>query len=388
MRTPIAVVSSDCHLQGYTWAKHPELRGDSYFSFQQIVDYATEHGLSLILAGDVINVKRPDPRTVGFLMDQITRMEQAGVPLYFIQGQHEMNRDRPWLCAHDMPVHLHQQCLEIGDFQFYGLDYVPADQLQQELDDIPVGSDVLIAHQVWKEHMAAGLPAEGSFTEIPYVQQVITGDYHAHKVTHVPGRHGQDLTILSPGSTYMLSLDEDSKKYFFVLYNDLSVESIPLKTRPYYKTRIGSSESLERFVAMRPFADGNCMKDELLTMNLPDHIRVPIWHVEYYDNVPDVAQRLHQVAAGIAHLFLRPMKFKDETTQAEEEERQAIAIQPSLDGYLQYCVQPDDPKYATALRLLRSNDPKVELRQLVDETVAAEEQLEQSWSEEGLVQCG
>lgn len=383
MRKPIAVVSSDCHLQGYTWAKHPELRGDSYFSFQQIVDFSIGNDLPLILPGDVINVKRPDPRTVGFLMDQITRMGNADLPIYFIQGQHEMNRDRPWLNAHDLPVHIHRQSIEIGDRRFYGLDYVPADQLHLELEEISVGTEVLIAHQVWREHMGEKMPSEGSFSEIPYVQQVITGDFHAHKVTHFIGKHKQELTVISPGSTYMLTLDEDPQKYFFVLYDDLSVASIPLRTRPYYKTRIGSNDSLERFIAARPHTDTKNSK--LGLAQLPDHIRVPIWHVEYYDNVPDVAKRLNQVADDIAHLFLRPIRFRDEETQVEdEEERKAISIQPTLEGYLPYCVKKEDPEYATALRLLNSNDLKIEMKQLVNEAIAAEDRMVSSWSDDGV----
>jgi DNA repair exonuclease SbcCD nuclease subunit len=368
-------VSSDCHLQGYTWAKHPELRGDSYYSFQQIVDFSVGNDLSLILPGDVINVKRPDPRTVGFLMDQITRMGNANLPIYFIQGQHEMNRDRPWLNAHDLPVHIHRQSIEIGDRQFYGLDYVPADQLQLELDEIPVGTEVLIAHQVWREHMGEKMPSEGSFADIPYVQQVITGDFHAHKVTHFCGSHKQELTVVSPGSTYMLTLDEDPRKYFFVLYDDLSVESIPLRTRPYYKTRIGSNESLEKFIAAQPLVQtSKRVKDPYA--DLPEHIRIPIWHVEYYDNVSDVAKRLEQVAADKAHLFLRPIRAKDDAPPLEGEDRQVIEMQNTLEGYLPYCVQDSDPGYSTALRLLRCNDPKVELKQLFDETIAAEIQME------------
>lgn len=383
MHKPIAVVTSDCHLQSYTWAKYPNLCGDSYFSFKQIVDYAIEGNIPLFLAGDVINVKRPDPRTVGFLMDQVNRMKMAGLDIYFIQGQHEMNRERPWLHAHDMPLHLHRHTLELEGILFYGLDYVPADQLQLELDDIPVGMQVLIAHQVWREHMGEKMPSEGSFSDVPYVRNIITGDFHAHKVTHFDGKHCQPVTVMSPGSTYMLTLDEDPKKYFFVLYDDLTVESIRIHTRPYYKTRIGSNDSLERFISARPYTDGRNMKGELL--DLPDNILKPIWHVEYYDNVPDVAQRLFQVADDIAHLFLRPIRFKDETTQVEEEERrQSISIQPSLEGYLPYCVKKDDPGYATALRLLNSNEPRAELRQLVEEAEAAEELMVSSWNNDGV----
>lgn len=91
------------------------------------------------------------------------------------------------------------------------------------------------------------------------------------------------------------------------------------------------------------------------------------------------------MAEEIAHLFLRPIRFKDEETQIEdEEERKTVGIQPTLEGYLPYCVEKENPGYATALRLLNSNDPKVELRQLVDEAIIAEERMVSSWSDDGV----
>lgn len=364
----------------YNWAKHPELWGDSYYSFNQIVNYAISNKLPLILAGDIINVKRPDARTIGLLMDRINDMAAAKLEIYFIQGQHELNREWPWMNTHKAPLHIHQVPFEIGKRKFYGLDYVPADQLQQELDKIPIGTDILIGHQVWREHMwyaGAKVAGDGAFADIPYVKEVITGDFHAHKVTTYKGKHGQDMTVVSPGSTYMLALDEDPRKFFFVLYDDMTVASIPIKTRPFIRTRIGSVASLEAFIRKH----GTIDKQHPVDPELPGPLRIPIWHVEFYDNVPDVVKRLEQVAIGKAHLFLRPLRIRDEVPSVEDEKSQSVAIQPSLEGYLPYCIPTDDPSYNTALRLLRSNDPKTELQNIVDETIAEEIAIEEtdSW---------
>ncbi|NIN69805.1 MAG: hypothetical protein GTO63_35015, partial [Anaerolineae bacterium] len=69
------------------------------------------------------------------------------------------------------------------------------------------GTNILLCHQVWRERMGGQSIAErgcdGSFTDIPHVEMVISGDFHAHKTTNHKGKNGQKLTAVSPGSTYM-----------------------------------------------------------------------------------------------------------------------------------------------------------------------------------------
>jgi hypothetical protein len=361
MKLPVAVVTSDCHLQVYNWAKHPDLRGDSFYSFKQIVDYTLEQGLPLILAGDILDKRSPDAETLGFLFDQLKRLVDVKLWVCYIQGQHEMSRSRPWLSCIPGTRSLHKEKWNVKGIEFYGLDFTPADKIHAELKGIPQDADVLVAHQVWLEHMGKHCVPDAAFADVPYVKCIITGDFHVHKITEHNGKDGQRLKVVSPGSTYMKTLDEDFHKYFWLMFDDLTFHSIPIQTRPVFKSRIGTVEALEDEIVNLATRLNNLATDHPLGK--------PIWCVEYYDSIPNAAVRLEEVAKNCAHLFLRPVKGNKDYIEKDLGEISQPMIETGLETYLPRCVDPEAPTFSTALRLLRSNDLKSELRQIVTEAI-------------------
>ena len=83
------VFSADWHLSFGTWAKHATLVGDSYHSLRQIVDYCIDVNCPLVAGGDLFDKPVPDPVSVSVMCREMDRMQAAGLPVYFIQGQHE-----------------------------------------------------------------------------------------------------------------------------------------------------------------------------------------------------------------------------------------------------------------------------------------------------------
>src|SRR6516162_1646868 len=91
---PLCAFAGDDHLAPRAWVRYPDLTGDSYYSFTQLIDYVVEHDLPLFLLGDVLDVAYPEPYTVKFLVQQIGRLRNSG---WYIQGQHEMHKPSAWL---------------------------------------------------------------------------------------------------------------------------------------------------------------------------------------------------------------------------------------------------------------------------------------------------
>jgi len=367
-------------MKGYNWASRPEIHGDSFRSALFIKNYCLQQGLPLFVLGDLLDTRQPDPSTVGWLMDIIDDLRKADLQFNFLQGQHELNRERPWASCHKAARWLHLQFFTLGNIGFYGLDFLPSDRLQEELKMIPTGASVLLAHQVWRERMGGlrseeNRPAEGAFSDIPRVQMVISGDFHSHKTTKHRGKEGQELTTVSPGSTFMKAMDEDPMKFFYVLHDDLSLKSVQIPTRPVWRIRVGTDESLS--VAIDTFITDNATCPD----NDPDK---PIWYVEYRLSIADAARRLELAGKSRAHVFVRPLREKEhddvvfEDLAAEEENFEHMPT--ALEDFLPRCCKPNSPIFQTAVRLNRAGSVKEEVKQIASEAVADADKIsEKGW---------
>lgn len=380
---PLGVFTSDWHLKPYTWGARPEIKGDSYRSAMFIKNWCIENHLPLHVLGDITDVRNPDPGTVGWLMDIINDCEKAGVPFRFLQGQHELHRKRPWASLHKWSTWLHRTTYALGNsVLLYGLDFQPMGELQDDLTKIPSDIDVLLAHQVWKERMGnlrndESRPAEGAFADIPTVKMVISGDFHAHKVTKYKGKDGQDLVAVSPGSTYLKTLDEDPDKYFYVLHEDLLLKSIKIPTRPMWRNRVGTTEALDKYI--ESFVSTNPEINE----NDPNK---PLWYVEFRPSVNDAVGRLERAAKNRAHLFTRPLLKRErhdliDTEEVHVEQENTDRPPTALEDFLPRCCKPDSQVFNTAVRLNRSQNVKEEVQQIVQEVVTEADKESEGWSD-------
>ena len=197
MRKPIGAVAADLHLSKCAWVKHPGLEGDSYYSFEQISDYCIKENISpLLLAGDVLDKTRPDATTIAKTNSIITKLRNAAIEIYYVQGQHELDRVQPWLSAiSTWPQHIHRSSHKLMScgLYVYGFDWTPADAVQAEFETIPSNTDILISHQVWLDLMGPHIGgAECKFADVPHVRALITGDFHRHMTMDVLNRDRQN----------------------------------------------------------------------------------------------------------------------------------------------------------------------------------------------------
>jgi hypothetical protein len=359
MREPIAVVTSDTHLSPRAWLKHPGICGDSYYSFAQITDYCIRHELPLILAGDVFDKQRPDPTTVYETNKQLNTLAAANLSVLFVQGQHELDRALPWLNAINLsPIHIDRRSYVLDGINLYGIDWQPGDVIGGILDAVPENTDVVIAHQVWKDLMGnRSGDCECRFCDVPHARMLITGDFHSHLLLACTNKQANPMTVLSPGPICMQSIDEDPNKEFFVLYDDLSVDNIKLKTRNCYRFVINTEEELEIFLL------GNLSMICTPQLDVPSNIAKNMVNITYSDDIPEVYKRLTVGIGNSAHLFLAPLRVNKEEVSVEVEARRKLA-----DGGMEACLELITPKegkiYKDVLSLLRSTDPRTQLEEM------------------------
>ena len=345
--------------------------GDSYHSLVQIVDYCVENELPLIAGGDLFDKPDPDPVRVNVMCREMDKMQEAGLPVYFIQGQHERVRrnlgedhGRPeWMRVHPWPTHVHEQMFEIDGSTFYGLDWTPKEHIEEAFDNIPDEATVLVAHQVWSEFMGGWIPSECELSMLsaraPQISRVLTGDFHEHTIERYPSAEREavvaEITMYSPGSISMRSIAEPSSKFFYRFHNGniarapFPTEHINLETRHLEEFDLEDEDDLQDFELdtisshVREYLDA-----------LPEVIAKPLIRVKYRDDIPAVYDRIRGAVGDQAYLFPSPVAAEQDSPEVEDQERRDV-IDQGLAGALGLVVDPDSEEYQTATRLLSSS---------------------------------
>lgn len=143
------LVSADTHLGSPIRSvalRNPDL-GDrlkqaSRDTFVEIVDLAiSEHVDAFVLAGDIFDNGYPDLKSRAFLISQLARAAEAGVPTVLIRGNHDALLDHNAHGELGPNIHLLHKgapTVEIGDVAFHGLSFDTAHVSKSFLPDYPV----------------------------------------------------------------------------------------------------------------------------------------------------------------------------------------------------------------------------------------------------------
>jgi DNA repair exonuclease SbcCD nuclease subunit len=83
---------SDIHL-GYSQFNLLEREQDIYDAFEEAVDRSiSEHVELVILAGDIFHTPRPSGSSIIKLANELKKFKEASIPVYFVLGEHDINR--------------------------------------------------------------------------------------------------------------------------------------------------------------------------------------------------------------------------------------------------------------------------------------------------------
>ncbi|WP_298966423.1 DNA repair exonuclease [uncultured Roseibium sp.] len=142
------LVSADIHLGSPIRSaamRNPDL-GDhlkqaSRDTFTRIVDLAISENVdALVLAGDIFDNDQPDLKTRAFLISQLTRAADAGIPTVLVRGNHDALLDHR---AHgDLGPNIHllnkdTPSVEIASVWFHGLSFDKTHVSKSFLPDYP-----------------------------------------------------------------------------------------------------------------------------------------------------------------------------------------------------------------------------------------------------------
>lgn len=357
------IITADQQLERAGYVTHPAMWGDAYCAFAQQVSLAIEHNVPLIVAGDLLEESYPDSVTVQAMFQQFSRMEHARLPVYYIQGNHELVRRQPWAGLHPWPTHIHEKVVQIGNFSVAGLDYQPVTHLREAIAGLPAGIDVLVVHQAWQEFMGEHIPSDGSLKElIPNtVKVVVTGDFHVHKHFWMPAAPGSqyDMLVLSPGSATLQSISEDSEKYVYGLGQQLpQFKSIPIRNRPVEKVTIATPTQGAMVIESLMLKAKRAQEDS----SLPMLIRTPMWVVYLHSAATSFIPELERAAVGVAHLFVRPIASDDAVKPIVA--AGSLSFEAALSAAL---LQSSAVVRDLAVRIWRSSDVEEEIAEIVRE---------------------
>lgn len=350
------VFTADLHLEDGAWSTRPAIYGDAYCSFDQIIDYCIAHSLPLILGGDVLEKKSNLARPIAKLCAGLSRMETANVPVFYIQGNHEYDRNAPWLSVHSWPQHIHCQTINIGRKNVYGLDWLPKGEIQAAFQEVPADTDILITHQVWKDFMGNVGRTECELVDVHHVQTVLAGDFHVTKTIEGVNAQGQPIKMLSPGSTAMQDMGEAQDKFFFVIEENadaISFTPMSLKTRRFIGYTVREQEMLDALCSGQ-------LRDDIAalpTADLPKDIQKPLVKIKFDKQLPDAYLRLMTAVGESAHLFCEALT--ERSVQAHTAAR--VAAKNELSSVLAELLGDDTAAYALATSLLKTENIAKEL---------------------------
>lgn len=311
---PLFVFTADLHLEDGAWSTRPGIYGDAYYSFNQIIDYCIDQGLQLILGGDVLEKKSNSARPIAQLCNGLSRMQAANLDVHYIQGNHEYDRNAPWLSVHKWSRHIHKQTVTINGVKVYGLDWLPRGEIQAAFKEVPEDTDILIVHQVWKDFMGNVGRTECDLFDVHHVRTVLAGDFHVTKTVTATNAQGQPIQMLSPGSICMQDCGEDPAKFFFVIYGDekgnFEFRPVPLKTRRFLDYRVEDQALLDNLCAEWLVRDIDAARAEATQSGYPPEIMKPIVRMKFDKSLPDAYIRLVTAVGDAAHVFCEALTNK------------------------------------------------------------------------------
>ena len=253
------LVTGDNHLRVAQYSR--TMRGEDFHrALMWVVRKAVELKVDAILnTGDVFNGSVLASRVFGQLQEADRYLQEAGIPMYTLSGNHEMSAP-PWTAMFgcDGPGgikgvdNLRVVLEKPGEkLVLHGLPFMPADEMREALAALEP-CDVLMWHGAVREF--CGFPTQTAISETEFPEEKIgcamLGDIHVHELHTLPG----GTVIGYPGSTELYSDGEDTEKKAWLLHASAGVkpvrcESIPLQSRPVVHLELRSEDDMDAAVA-------------------------------------------------------------------------------------------------------------------------------------------
>lgn len=365
------LVTSDLHLSDRIW-RHRPIEGDSYHSWNQVVDLAIRHDVDgVIIAGDILDKQQNLSEPIQQLLKGLQRLCVARIPVYYNQGQHEYQQE-PWMTAGANTVWLQREDFVTSEgWRIVGCDYQNAENLQAFLkSNRAIEADILVCHQVWQDFMGEVGNPQGEFADIRGNAQVlITGDYHEH----ICQKFG-NLIVLSPGSTHMRSISEPEEHEVFLLtlYNPINkpvIQSLPLYTRRLLRLNTRDCPSFNELKKQTEMLLRN-NESYVEVHKLPEELCKPLIQLTHRSEENELVQQFIQSFHALGHLFFKQV-ITDGNSEPEVIEYLDASDRVSLGNCLDQFIDAQKKPliHSLAVSLLQSPDPEQALHRWLKELI-------------------
>lgn len=346
------VFAADTHLAMNAWKSLPDVKGDSYRAFEQIIEFCVQNKAeALILGGDIFDAS-PGPDDVECFLRGVRKLRQAGICVWAIQGQHGRSRTIPWTSIDPEVYWLDKSDPRLlkGGGVVTGFDNMPGEELRKYLAALDPSVNIVILHQACR----GSVPDVADRWDFdpdwvpPCVKLVLMGDIHEPWMTRreVKCNGLQHATeFYYSGSICMQSLNETSQKSFLVVDNGFNVTRAGLKTRSFEMLTILAESELAKVVA-----HAEKLEPETLV-----HVR--------FDPRVEKVEEMFRAANERVHYAFRPISI---ISVGNTDIDLSKLDQVSLEGCLGKMVDrtQDEEFHSFMLAMLKSKNPKNTLQDL------------------------
>ena len=346
-------------------------------SFKSILELAVrENADAITVSGDILHSIRPTAATIGFLKECNTFLEKNNIPCLVSIGNHDLSKPH-WLTNINNNdgsgfeevgfIVLDDESFDLHGINVFGATFSSKEEFDQG-KNVPRDSDLVLMHQPFEEF--ASFPNDKLFTcddllYLPKDALVVVGDIHVNRTFHCPNADGnKPLTVISPGSTELISESEqDDKHVFKITFAKDSVEdgevfkatgvtttNLPIKTRKILRLEIRNEKDFESCVSL--------LKEKEST--------TPLVFLKFSTSVENVMTRLRTIF-DISKLIIRPkpiVEYNGEEIVRGENDRGELTVADVLADIM----PTNSPTYALTTRLL---DPEADVHSVVDAFVDA-----------------
>lgn len=346
----IALVS-DVHL-GTRQYGLKERYGDFLVAFENVGKSIIEQKVDMVvIGGDLFDSPRPDAASVLQAQYVVKGLEDAGIEVYGIDGNHDLS-DCGWLRVIGMHALFDGVIVDRMGVRIAGVNYKNGRDLVSELQrmvDEGVKTDILVMHFALAEMNGGGSADTGVRELSPLLDKLgVKAVLMGH--VHIPDcRKWNGVLYVNPGSTEMKSSNEPQNKFFYVLDTETwEAMPVPIETRKVVGVEIVNEDALDEFRRM--------MEDEFRAIvDKPIPPRRPFYQIIADDSIEDGYKRIATIVhdtCAIARIVMRSSKSRDLAPVVDRKESVA-----TLESAIEARFPKDSDEAKLISSMLHSPDP-------------------------------
>jgi DNA repair exonuclease SbcCD nuclease subunit len=243
----VIAFAADLHLCRYVWRSRRDLEGDSFRALEEMKKSLLEvqetcGDLKVVLGGDIFDSNKVDGSTLRAFTDFVDGLREQDVPVYFVQGNHDRDA-REALAGIQGAIPLNGRIVELDGAKFYGLDWLPREELLAAVAAIPT-CDFLVMHGAF-QHLIPQVKeaADLSLDMLPLtVGNVLVGDIHVRDVSTFRGRG----ICVSPGALHPCNIEQGGAHgYTLIEAATGNYTEVDIPTRQIVRLTVTNDEELE-----------------------------------------------------------------------------------------------------------------------------------------------